>query len=94
MTDQRLTEFLRRVPRGAPKRVADDITTSFGILATAKEKIAAIRADGKLSREGQNAAIAAALAKGPVAHMKQLRAGADRDLESIKAERFYLEAKR
>jgi hypothetical protein len=84
---QRLAEFLKRIPTNAPARIADDITTSFAIVATAREKIAAIRADSRLSREGQDVAIAAALAKGPLPHMKQLRAGVERDLAGIRSER-------
>jgi hypothetical protein len=87
MTDQRLTEFLKRIPTNAPARVSVEIQTAFGIIATAREKIPAIRADGKLSRKGQNTAIAAALAKGPLPHMQQLKSGVERDLASIQSER-------
>jgi hypothetical protein len=81
--DQKLTEFLKRIPHGAPSRIA----TAFAIVATAREKIAAIRADAKLTRDGQNAAIAAALAKGPLPHMRQLKSGVERDLGGIQTER-------
>lgn len=41
MADQRLAEFLRRIPANAPARVPVDIQTAFGIVATAREKISA-----------------------------------------------------
>lgn len=61
--------------------------TAFSIVETAMEKIAIIRGDAKLSREGQVSEIMIAMGNGPIPHMRQIKAGNDRDLAGIKSER-------
>ena len=87
MANQRVAEFLQRIPKRAPARVAETISTAFAIVENSKEKIASVYADGRLSREGRDAKIAELMAAGPHAHMNQLKAGIERDLASIKSER-------
>ena len=87
MANQRVAEFLQRIPKGAPSRVSTSITTAFEMVENAREKVAAILADGRLSRTGRDAKIAEVMAAGPLKHMDQLRAGIERDLASIKSER-------
>jgi hypothetical protein len=87
MANQRIAEFLQRLPKGAPARVSTAISTAFEIVETAKEKVAAVLADGRLSRTGRDAKIAELMASGPNAHMQQLRAEIERDLAGINSER-------
>lgn len=87
MANQRTAEFLRRVPKGAPQRVAETISTAFAVVETCREKVAAVLADGRLSRQGRDEKISKLMAEGPNAHMAQLKAGIERDLAGIKSER-------
>jgi hypothetical protein len=52
-----------------------DIATAFRFVETAMEKIAIIRGDAKLSREGQVSEIMIAMGNGPIPHMRQIKAG-------------------
>jgi hypothetical protein len=78
------------ISRLSPRLGADihnEVRLAFGIVNTVRESVARIVADKRFSAEGHKDQIRQALAKGPLAHLDQIRSKIAGPIEALKAER-------
>ena len=82
--------FTSRIPASAPPRHNEAIETAIAIANGFEAKAREIGKDGRFSALGRSEAIKNHLAQGPAAHLEQIKAEVERDLNAIRGERASL----